>query len=401
MTARKHLSPSRDSNSDETKKEKNVIRGSRTDRCPGAHSLHQAADGYVGRLRFPGGLVQPENWETIHQLAAEHGDSHFHLTSRGNVQIRGIKDPLAFSNAVSQARLVPSKAHDRLRNIIASPFSTQLWEVVAKFDAALLANDEIVGLPGRILFGFDSGEGDILSQKPDFGMMHFEYGSLLILGGELTRVAIDRVQDSNEILLAAAVKWQQERAQLWRVHEHDSFSQHTIDFLVDTYNLTMLDQHDMPALSQEQSQKRRVGWFDNEHGSVTLGFASAFGQYDATIAQILAAIGAPTTVTPWASVIVHDVSESVAEAIVKVLAPMGMIFDEQSPWLSLSACTGLPGCTQALSNVRHDAAAYAQQQTQVEGLVHFSGCQRRCGHPLDTHTEFLAISDAEYEVSTR
>ncbi len=48
-------------------------------------------------------------------------------------------------------------------------------------------------------------------------------------------------------------------------------------------------------------------------------------------------------ITPWRSVLVCDLDEGVADVALRVLAPMGLVFDENSPWLRVSACTGQPG----------------------------------------------------------
>ena len=34
-----------------------------------------------------------------------------------------------------------------------------------------------------------------------------------------------------------------------------------------------------------------------------------------------------------------------------------------------------------------------------DGLVHFSGCDRRCGHPRVAHIEYLAVAEGEYLIT--
>jgi precorrin-3B synthase len=62
------------------------------------------------------------------------------------------------------------------------------------------------------------------------------------------------------------------------------------------------------------------------------------------------------------------------------LAPLGLVFDENSPWLSVSACTGSPGCEHSAADVRADAAAAVDEPNP--GHRHFVGCERACGSPL-------------------
>ncbi len=108
----------------------------------------------------------------------------------------------------------------------------------------------------------------------------------------------------------------------------------------------------------------------------------------ARTAEFLAAIEAPLTVTPWRSVLVFDLDDGVADAALRVLAPLGLVFDENSPWLSVSACTGSPGCARSAADVRADAAQAVESGEIGAGHRHtahrhFVGCDRACGSPAD------------------
>ena len=104
-------------------------------------------------------------------------------------------------------------------------------------------------------------------------------------------------------------------------------------------------------------------------------------------------------VTPWYSLILHDLDEPVAEQVVRVMAPNGLIFDRNSTWLNVSACTGRPGCAKSLADTRGDAAHAIAAARLPEGRVHFSGCERRCGRPKGDYVDYLATGDGEYEVT--
>jgi precorrin-3B synthase len=79
-------------------------------------------------------------------------------------------------------------------------------------------------------------------------------------------------------------------------------------------------------------------------------------------------------------VLVFDLDEEVADVALRVLAPMGLVFDENSPWLSISACTGSPGCERSAADVRADATALIDEP--AAGHRHFVGCERACGSPV-------------------
>src|SRR3954466_2952704 len=95
------------------------------DECPGALQMHSAADGALARVRLPGGMIEPRQLETLAHAANRFGSPAMELTSRGNIQIRGIRDDqaaTALADAVASAGLLPSPTHERVRNIVALPF---------------------------------------------------------------------------------------------------------------------------------------------------------------------------------------------------------------------------------------------------------------------------------------
>ena len=54
-----------------------------------------------------------------------------------------------------------------------------------------------------------------------------------------------------------------------------------------------------------------------------LGAAVPLGVLQARVAEFLAAIEAPLVITPWRSVLICDLDEGVADAALRVLAPLG------------------------------------------------------------------------------
>src|SRR5690606_3090387 len=61
------------------------------DACPGALRLHDADDGALARVRIPGGVLTVEQAAALGDAARRLGDGDLHLTSRGNVQLRGLR----------------------------------------------------------------------------------------------------------------------------------------------------------------------------------------------------------------------------------------------------------------------------------------------------------------------
>ena len=380
----------------------------RGDGCPGALKLHHAKDGAIGRIRFPGGHLTSSDWRNMAELSREFGDGFIHVTSRGNVQIRGITDESGFSRDVIDRGLVPSLPHDRMRNIIISPRAPRLIATARQLDRALLGSTAVTSLAGRTLFGLDAGSGDIIRQQVDLGaIIPAEMADTpdaaaphpqLIVAGQAVPARV-RHDDVAAALTTAAELWAQIRGKHWRIAEMPGARDRIVEHLADR-GLTLPAETTAPAATPETTASAaRVGWFDNPDGTVSLGAGLRFGMLSASTADLLAVIDRPIIVTPWHGLIIHDLDEHAAEQVVKVLAPCGLIFDHSSSWLRVTACTGSEGCDKSLSDTRGDAVHAVAHGELPEGLVHLSGCERRCGHPHEAYTDYLATGEGEYDIS--
>ena len=344
------------------------------DACPGALQVHRAADGALARVRVPGGMITAAQLQALARAATEWGAGTLELTSRGNVQIRGIDDAAAVAEAVAAAGLLPSPTHERVRNIVASPLSgrvgptADLRGLVTELDDAIRAEPRLATLPGRFLFSLDDGRGDISGLGADVGIHVLGDTAALLLAGRDTGVRLP-MSAAVATLTEVARRFADIRRNAWRVSELDDPAP----------LLTGLTVTEGGGATWEPVIRPPVGWIPQNDGRVTLGAAVPLGVLAARTAEFLAAIEAPMTVTPWRSVLVFDLDEAVADTALRVLAPLGLVFDENSPWLSVSACTGSPGCERSAADVRADAAARLADPST--GHRHFVGCERACGSP--------------------
>jgi precorrin-3B synthase len=157
----------------------------RPDRCPGALRPWPAEDGLLVRLRLIGGRLSSEALTALIAVAERYGDGRMHLTGRANLQLRGLPgqageagvlapDALA---AIEATGLLPSRAHDLVRNVMVSPQAglaggrADLRPVAAELDALLLASPSLATLPGRFLFVLDDGRGDLVGRPCDLGLV--------------------------------------------------------------------------------------------------------------------------------------------------------------------------------------------------------------------------------------
>jgi precorrin-3B synthase len=149
----------------------------RGDLCPGVFRPWSAEDGALVRLRLVGGEIEAATLRRLADVAERYGDGNVHLTSRANLQVRGLPDPLGteVEEALAATGLLPHPTHELVRNIMVSPLSgisggqADLRPVAHALDAGLCSHPSLAKLPGRFLFVLDDGRGDLLDRPLDLG----------------------------------------------------------------------------------------------------------------------------------------------------------------------------------------------------------------------------------------
>lgn len=385
-----------------------MSRPSADDRCPGALRLHEAADGFLARVRIPGGRVSPAQLRALAALAAELGDGHLSLTSRGNVQLRGLGSACGqeLADGLYAAGLLPSLTHDRVRNVVASPLGALTGhpateEVLREFDEALLEDDSLVELSGRFLFGIDNGTGDVLAMRPDVAVaLEDRDVARLAIGGSLTAVTAP-VDLAADLLIGAAHRFLALREShgaltAWRVSELPA------EALAELGPGRPGPSLARPAADDRSGAPLAIAKAAPGHSP---GTAPALGAQGEAIVAGVPLGNAPAAawqeiadlfpaeraddvsairLTPWRSVVLVEPSPEAAT----LLAEHGFLLDDADPLALVTACVGRPGCGKALADVRSDAPALAAAHPGVR--LHVSGCDRRCGHPTGTHLSAIA-----------
>lgn len=370
----------------------------RPDRCPGVFDTHPAADGALARIRLVGGAITAEQLQQLAQVSAEAGDGYLELTVRGNLQLRGITDVDAVAMAVAAAGLVPNATRDRVRNIAVSPLTGRIGGLldvrpIADELAATLADiDGLDQLSGRFLFGLDDGRADVLARRADVCAIardgaeeRFDIvvgdepvGSTMASGvvAELVGIAGDLIELGEGTWRIAGLAADTRAELVVRARAR--------------LDRTLGPQHELSAAPAPV-----VGWFDQDDGRVLLGGVVELGRIPARLAEFLAAIGAPIILTPDREILICDLGEEVAETVVRVLAPQGLIFDANSAWARLSCCVGAPGCDNSHAPVRDDLLAHVASgaSTNGNGREHWVGCERGCGSPAGSHRRIQAHPD--------
>ena len=369
----------------------------RADACPGALQTHAAADGALARVRVPGGALSVVQLRALSTAARDLGDGALELTSRGNVQLRGLRcgGEAELGERLAAAGLLPSATHETVRNVLASPLSGRAGGLVdvrpwvPAFDAGLCADPALAGLPGRFLAAFDDGRGDVAGQAADVGVLALGPDSVaLLLAG--TDTGLRTTPDAAVgLALAATRAFLDERSgqggTAWRVAELEDgvsripgrFSGHC-----GHYGRTV----DVPAAPSSGP----AGAVPQDDGRTALVAVVPLGRLTAEQADLLTAVAVTDLrVTPWRSVVVPDLPDAAATGD---LTAAGLVLDPLSPWLRVTACAGRPGCAKSLADVRSDAtSAVANRTLPADGArQHWAGCERRCGRPRGDVVDVVA-----------
>jgi len=375
------------------------------DRCPGVLAVHRAADGGLARVRLPGGVVGVEQLTVLAAASAELGDGNLELTSRANVQIRGLRPGAeqALSERLYAAGLLPSISHERVRNILASPLSgldkTSQYDVlpsVAELDRTIRARAELAALPGRFLFALDDGRGELTALRADAGIqaLSADRGALL-LGGQDTGVRLG-LADAATMLADVATAFLDERAaqgsEAWRLVELDQGVSQV---------LARLDwSPGADAQAPVVTGPLRAGRHEQADGRFALVVTVPLGSLSPAQLDVLVQgwVDGPTggvRVTPWRSVVLADLPVAAVGAVEERLAAVGLVVDPGSPWGGVTACAGRPGCAKSLADVRGDAWRVTLSLTSAPPgrPVHWSGCSRRCGRPAGDVIDVVAVDN--------
>ncbi|WP_038172412.1 hypothetical protein [Tomitella biformata] len=341
------------------------------DRCPGALRPHAAADGALVRLRLPGGQISATALTALGTLSGEFGDGDVHLTSRGNLQIRGLSDPLpeAFIAGLVETGLLPSPTHERARNIVASPLSgiaggrADIRSLVPELDRLLCADPGLEGLSGRFLFGVDDGRGDLSGLRPDV-WARFEDGGSARLGVGAFAGPLVAAGDVPVGMLDLARAFLATAGGVWNTRKLPDGGR----------GLLSSPEPDAPP----QSEPMRYGLLD--------GAASVLAPLGVLGPQQISALGggSDVVVTPWRGLVLAGVTD------LAPLAAVGLAVTADSAWARVTACVGAPGCAKSAGDTRVVARKLAA--AGAPHPVHVIGCERSCGAPTFDHDRVLVRS---------
>ncbi len=328
--------------------------------CPGALRPMLSGDGWVVRVRPHGGRLTQTQAAGIADLSRQYGNGLIDLSSRANLQIRGVTEaghvPLMAGLRVLSLTDADAATEAR-RNIIVTPFWTDGDDShrIGADLALLLAAPDAPDLPGKFGFAVDAGAAPVLrGVAADIVIERGPAGLVLRADGAAGGRPVTRNTAAAEALALARWFLTSGGAQDGRGRMARHLATGAV--LPDGFAEAPAD-----AGAKVAPGPHPAGWLA----------ALAFGQCPAETLAALAGLGG-LRVTPWRMLLIEGVTArpDVAE----------LIHDADDPLLRVIACTGAPGCPQALQPTRPLARRLARH-LRPGTTLHVSGCAKGCAHP--------------------
>lgn len=365
--------------------------------CPGILHAVAAKDGMLMRIRVPGGLISAHQLGIVASLSTDFADGQIEITSRANLQLRAIKarNLPAIVEALSAVGFLPSREHDRVRNIATSPLAGLIPEetidtrsLICELDRRLIADLRLVELYPKFSFGIYGG-GALFSQEQDDLALHalphtrafqvymgrFDTGYAVPFDG-----AIDCLLDAARLCIKLAKQNGlpiRGRNLISVPGLFETIIEELSPLLVRSpgyevpraITLAPIGLH--PAIDASKI---------NIVPAVALGRLTS-KQFE-FLAQLATEHSCDLRLAPWRGIVLGAVALECVADVVAHLEAVGLNPDTRDGFHGMAACAGMTGCDASLADVRGDAQRIALRlsgRSPVPGwTINLSGCDKQC-----------------------
>jgi precorrin-3B synthase len=342
--------------------------------CPDAWRPMMAGDGLLVRIRPPLSRLTRAQIIGLCAAAARHGMGQIDVTSRANLQIRGVSDdewrPLI--DAMLELGLIdPDPTREARANILVAPDwreGDDTHRIASELRARL---HELPELPGKVGFAIDAGTAPMLADAPaDFRIERAASGHLILRADGRDRgTPLSPGTEVDQLIALACWFGETGGTASGRMARHHAP-------LPEWAAATIPPAACAPRL---------------EPGPHALGLP--FGRIEASaLTHLLEAEPAIRAIrlTPWHIAILETESPLAATP-----DPAAFIITPSTALLRTDACVGAPACPQATVETRNLARRLAPH---VAGRLHVSGCAKGCARAT-TADVTLTGRDGRYDLA--
>ncbi len=328
--------------------------------CPGAYTPMASGDGLLVRLRPRLSRLSLQQGLDICDLAERHGSGVMEVTSKANLQLRGIRqdqyeeilDALLALGVLDETAEIESR-----HNFVMAPD----WEQGSLSQA--LAEEfyerlhELPELPAKFSFALDLGKiRRLATVSSDIRIEQSKNGDILVSadGAEMGLTVAPSDAITATIKLA---HWFSDTGGA----VHKRMKAHLKNqILPDRWQIQSRASQDAPL----------------KPGPSDIGFIVGIplGQTDSESIRQLLLSHTPQAIrlTPWRGLILEGTD---------TIKTSHFIVNHNDTLLAIHACPGAPYCTSATVETRNLARSLAGQ---ISGILHVSGCSKGCAHPKES-----------------
>jgi precorrin-3B synthase len=311
-------------------------------------------DGWLVRVRPPLGQLSREQVVALCDAAETFGSGLIELTSRANLQLRGVTDaswPPLMAFLVEHQLVSDDPEAERQPQLMLAPAWQKGDDTPTSARLLQTRGSELAAMPGKVGIAIDAGKAPVLGDSAaDFRIERSMEGGLLVRAeGYALGMAVSD---------AAAVVEQLIRLTHWFVDtggwDAGRMRRHTAP-LPDW----------APADTAPASPGEKLALGEHREGMVV---GLPFGRVAAnTLRNAVSQTVSSVQVTPWRRLLLQDCDT--------LPAVDGLIRHNSDPRLAMDACPGAPFCEQASVATQPLAE---QLSGWMEGTVHISGCAKGC-----------------------
>lgn len=328
--------------------------------CPGALKPMMSGDGLVVRVRPRLGCLTSVQARGIAEAARTFGNGIIDLSSRANLQLRGVSPAQhgGLLDALGTLNLVDARDDiETRRNIVVTPFwdaAGSVGRIAAALEAALVDCD--LPLPGKFGFAVDCGDERVLAQvSADIRVERSSVGGLLVRAdGASLGIAVAE-DDAVETALRLA-RWFVDSGGV--SDRRGRMARHLVT------GVQLPESLAGSAAPVAESAAPRPGLRDD--GALV---GVAFGSMHADQLDALGQSDVDLRMTPWRMVFFPGAE--------RLPADPEFVVDARDPILRVEACPGARLCPQALSETRPLGRQLARLVPQGD-VLHVSGCAKGC-----------------------
>jgi len=423
-----------------------LLAHSAADKFPDAENMYRfkthglfyvapAQDSFMIRLRVPACEISAHQFHGLAELAADVGNGHVDLTTRGNLQLRELRprDLVTVLTRVRELGLTSQGAGaDNIRNVTASPNSgfdpNELLDVRPYAKAVhhyIMNHRDCYGLPRKFNIAFDNGGG--LTVAADTNDIAFI----------ATRVSEKSSADFQSASSAAPAPGVYFRVQLGGITGHQDFARDTgllinpteaiavsaamvrvfaengdrtnrkkarLKYLLDKWGFERFLDETQKKLSfplvrvplaacEPRRPLIKHGWIgpykQAQPGLTSIGVGIPIGRMSSKQMHSLASLAAnfgkgELRLTIWQNVIIPHVPNALVASACRQLQHLGFTTEASSTTSGIVACTGSRGCKYAAADTKGAAAALGKHLEKSDLAVeqpvnlHFTGCAHSC-----------------------